>query len=179
MGLQKVAFNFMVERGEKLVKSLLCSKPAPKPINLKDLKYLPALKEKLPEQTNKFLVTDSEFSLLSSSGENLSSIFYMKEKGSINILDIASVKSGCGYGTALLQKFIDIFNNHKIELAACWEKFVSPLPPHKFYMQNGFVPTDKNAKLALKEWISKGGNPKDFPNKYELCKMVRNPTLKR
>ena len=27
MGLQKVLFNFMVERGEKLAKSLLCSKP--------------------------------------------------------------------------------------------------------------------------------------------------------
>jgi hypothetical protein len=30
MGLQKVAFNFMVERGGKLVKSLLCSKPVKK-----------------------------------------------------------------------------------------------------------------------------------------------------
>ena len=27
MGLQKVAFNFMVERGGKLAKSLICSKP--------------------------------------------------------------------------------------------------------------------------------------------------------
>ena len=30
MGLQKVAFNFMVERGGKLAKSLLCSKPVKK-----------------------------------------------------------------------------------------------------------------------------------------------------
>lgn len=39
MGLQKVAFNFIVERGGKLAKSLLCSKPIQKPINFKGLKY--------------------------------------------------------------------------------------------------------------------------------------------
>ena len=39
MGLQKVALNFMVERGGKLAKSLLCSKPVLKPINFKGLKY--------------------------------------------------------------------------------------------------------------------------------------------
>ena len=41
MGLQKVAFNFMVERGGKLAKSLLCTKPVTKPINIKGLKYYP------------------------------------------------------------------------------------------------------------------------------------------
>lgn len=45
MGLQKVAFNFMVERGGKLAKSLLCSKPISKPINFKGLKYSPALEK--------------------------------------------------------------------------------------------------------------------------------------
>ena len=30
MGLEKVTFNFMVERGGKLAKSLLCSKPVKK-----------------------------------------------------------------------------------------------------------------------------------------------------
>lgn len=36
MGLQKVAFNFMVERGGKLAKSLLCSKPV-KQYNISEL----------------------------------------------------------------------------------------------------------------------------------------------
>ena len=39
MGLQKVAFNFMVERGGKLAKSLLCSKPQKAITNIKELKY--------------------------------------------------------------------------------------------------------------------------------------------
>ncbi|MBP3846633.1 hypothetical protein J6I39_02665 [bacterium] len=45
MGIQKVAFNFMVERGGKLAKSLLCSKPIPKPIDFKGLKYVPQLEK--------------------------------------------------------------------------------------------------------------------------------------
>lgn len=43
MGLQKVAFNFMVERGGKLAKSWLCSKPQQLQV-LKGLKYKPELK---------------------------------------------------------------------------------------------------------------------------------------
>ena len=45
MGLEKVAFNFMVERGGKFARSLLCYKPIPKPINFKGLKYAPALEK--------------------------------------------------------------------------------------------------------------------------------------
>ena len=45
MGIQKVVFNFMVERGGKLAKSLLCAKPVSKPINFKSLKYAPALEK--------------------------------------------------------------------------------------------------------------------------------------
>ena len=43
MGLQNVTFNFMVERGGKLAKSLLCSKPVSKPI--KSLKYAPQIEK--------------------------------------------------------------------------------------------------------------------------------------
>lgn len=41
MGLQKVAFNFMVERGGKLAKSWLCSKPQKAVTSFKGLKYTP------------------------------------------------------------------------------------------------------------------------------------------
>lgn len=42
MGLQKVAFNFMAERGGKLAKSLLChTKPPKLPVNIKGFKYQP------------------------------------------------------------------------------------------------------------------------------------------
>ena len=53
MGLQKIAFNFMVERGGKLAKSLLCSKPIQKPINFKGLKYAPALEKDTVQFANK------------------------------------------------------------------------------------------------------------------------------
>jgi len=52
MGLEKVAFNFMVKRGGKLAKSLLCSKPIQKPINLKGLKYAPALEKDTVQISN-------------------------------------------------------------------------------------------------------------------------------
>ena len=55
MGLQKVAFNFMVERGGKLAKSFLCSKPIQKPINFKGLKYAPALEKDTVQFANKEL----------------------------------------------------------------------------------------------------------------------------
>ena len=41
MGIQKVAFNFMVERGGKLAKSLLCSKPQKAVTNIGGLKCFP------------------------------------------------------------------------------------------------------------------------------------------
>lgn len=61
MGLEKVAFNFMVKRGGKLAKSLLCSKPIQKPINFKGLKYAPAL-EKDTVQISKKVIFDEELS---------------------------------------------------------------------------------------------------------------------
>lgn len=45
MGLQKIAFNFMVERGGKFAKSLLCSKPQKVVMNTIGLKYAPVLEK--------------------------------------------------------------------------------------------------------------------------------------
>lgn len=45
MGLQKVAFNFMVERGGKLAKRLLCTKPQKAITNIRGLKYAPVLEK--------------------------------------------------------------------------------------------------------------------------------------
>lgn len=61
MGLQKVAFNFMIGHGEELAKSLLCTRSVPKPINFKGLKYASAL-EKDVVQIEKKGVTPSSFS---------------------------------------------------------------------------------------------------------------------
>ena len=129
----------------------------------------------VPKETNRFSITDNEFCLLSPAGDRLSSIIYFKNNDYMDIFDMSSTKSGCGYGTILMQKFIDSFKNCKIKLAACWERLISAKPPHKFYMQNGFVPADKKAEQALKEWVAKGANPEDFPIEYELCEMVRLP----
>lgn len=48
MGLQKVALNFMVERGGKLAKSLLCTKPQKAVTNIKGLKYAPIQNRVIP-----------------------------------------------------------------------------------------------------------------------------------
>lgn len=61
MGIQKIAINFMVERGGKLAKSLLCKKPVLVPINFKGLKYAPAL-EKDTVQISKKVIFDEELS---------------------------------------------------------------------------------------------------------------------
>lgn len=53
MGLQKVAFNFMVERGGKLAKSLLCSKPQKAVTKTIGLKYAPALEKDTVQIANK------------------------------------------------------------------------------------------------------------------------------
>ena len=45
MGLQKIAFNFMVEHGGKIAKNLLCTKPQKVILSIKGLKYTPALEK--------------------------------------------------------------------------------------------------------------------------------------
>jgi len=72
MGLQKVAVNFMVERGGKLAKSLLCTKPQNAITNIKGLTLAPQIssdsikiERKLPEfaqENREFL--EEEFSRL-------------------------------------------------------------------------------------------------------------------
>ena len=130
----------------------------------------------ISQKTSEFLITDQEIKLLSQNGEELSSLLFYKENDCVNILDMVSSKSGCGYGTVLIQKFMDLYKDSKIKAAACWERFVSSKPPHKFYMQNGFTPIDKKAEQVLREWIVKGSNPKNFPVEYELCEMMKIPT---
>lgn len=44
MGLQKVAFNFIVVRGGKFAKSLLCTKPQKAATKTTGLKYAPEKK---------------------------------------------------------------------------------------------------------------------------------------
>ena len=129
----------------------------------------------LQKGLQRFSVSDKEFSLLSSEGDVLSSLFFMREKDCVSILDMESNVMGQGYGTKLLQKFIDTFKDIKIKVCAAWERGVHPMPPHKFYMRNGFVPTSNDAQAALSGWITRGANPKDFPLRYELCEMQRLP----
>ena len=163
MGYEKI-----VTLAERCAKT--CCKTGLPKIATKKLPYV-------PPKIKIFSITDNEFRLVSSAGENLSSLFYIKDECCINILDIASPQKGFGYGTKLLKMFINIFNDKKINLSACWEKGISTIPPHKFYIQNGFVPVDKKAEEVLKKWIEKGGAPKDFPIEYELCEMVKLPNL--
>lgn len=136
---------------------------------------LPNLKRLIYFSPNEnYSISKNSLSLLSPSEGELSTMFYFRDAEGMNIVDIESSKKGCGYGTKLLNKFLQIFNDCKISVTATYDRNAFPVPPHKFYMKNGFIPIDKNAEIAIKDWISRGGNIKDFPHKYDSCLMVRN-----
>ena len=64
MGLQKVAFNFMVERGGKLTQSLLCSKPQKAATKIKGLKLAPKIETdciKIQRKLSDFAQENREF----------------------------------------------------------------------------------------------------------------------
>ena len=137
-------------------------------INPANLRYCPDIKQK-------FLITENKFALTNSKGEELSTIFYLRTNNCVSILDMSSANKNCGYGSKLINKFTEYFKESKIFLSACWERIISSMPPHKFYMQNGFKPVNQKAADKLNEWIAKGANTKDFPMEYELCEMVKLP----
>lgn len=63
MGLQKVAFNFMVERGGKLAKSLLCQKPQ-KATSIQGLNYAPKLQGdivQISKQSNRWTMSPNNY----------------------------------------------------------------------------------------------------------------------
>ena len=108
MELQKVAFNFMVERGGKLAKSLLCSKPISKPINFKGLKYSPALEKDVVQLSkNDYLANIKKLGLNEEDSEILKKLLSDNESYTPleqNIL------------TELRQKFNQIVNRPDINL---------------------------------------------------------------
>lgn len=106
-----------------------------------------------------------------------SAILQENGKNSLTIFDLNSTIRGKGYGTRLLNCIKQKYPNHNINVCASWERDIygTNLPPHKFYMQNGFVPTDKSALEKLTKWINNGSKISEFPMELELCEMVYKP----
>ena len=74
MGLEKVALNFMVKRGGKLAKSLLCTKPQKAVTNIKGLKFNPKIETdsiKIERKLSDFAQENREFL-----EEEFSNLFY-------------------------------------------------------------------------------------------------------
>ena len=108
MGLQKVAFNFMVERVGKLAKSLLCSKPISKPINFKGLKYSSALEKDVVQLSkNDYLANIKKLSLNEQDTKLLENL--LADNESYTLLEQSIL-------TELRQKFNQIVNKPDINL---------------------------------------------------------------
>lgn len=129
MGLQKVAFNFMVERGGKLAKSLLCTKPQ-KITNTTGLKYAPELKTDICQFSSDYSLCPKFLDRLrdiKGTGENrleqiTQKIFNrMGYKSSIKIKleDYADTSAGISFHSGELRvskKFLDLSNEEIITM---------------------------------------------------------------
>ena len=182
MGLQKVAFNFIVERGGKLAKSLLCSKPIQKPINFKGLKYAPALEKDtvqitkkikpLPEYNSFFVHFDHK----SESGLCLLPEYMPKDY-------IRKTKSGdyefapcykldklwakekgdgtIGVQTTVIKSLEDDDTCGRVLLDACC--LDGKTAPGAFYYKLGFRFNNPPMNKECEQWIKAGGKYEDAP----------------
>lgn len=119
----------------------------------------------------KFIQTPSSVDYVDGFGKPLASAILYQEKDKLVILDLFSNVKNKGYGTKVLNKIKELYANADIELSACWERLISPKPPHKFYIKNGFVPEDKNILNKLKAWINNGAKSSEFPQECDNCVM--------
>lgn len=65
-----------------------------------------------------------------------------------------------GYGSQIIDYLKEKFAGKPISLNASW---IDEKPPHKFYIDKGFVPRDKNAFEKLQIWIKNGAKLEEFP----------------
>ena len=120
---------------------------------------------------------DGAIELLDELGNRLSTAFLIRDSDtSIQILDIASEIKGKGYGTKLLNEIKKKYSDKELQVAACWEKLISEKPPHKFYLDNGFVAKDKTMQEKLEAWVAKGAKSTDFPMECDCIEMIYKPS---
>ena len=132
MGIQKVAFNFMVERGGKLAKSLLCSKPQ-KITEFKNLKYIrteiDTFKTSNPlldfyknhKQELKTLVTDEKGNFIYKNADQTKLVEISRKEA--EQIGSYTIKGGKFYKTVVIQKGKTI----KINLDKEYKKFTDDL----------------------------------------------------
>ena len=137
---------------------------------LDDCRWIDNLTEKFAIQVRE---KNGAIELLDGLGNRLSTAFLLKGSDrSMQILDIASDIKGKGYGTKLLDEIKKKYPDSEIQVAACWEELLSDRPPHKFYLDNGFVAKDKSVQAKLEAWIANGAKTSEFPRECDCAEMV-------
>ena len=173
MGLQKVAFNFVVERGGKLAKSLLCSKPIPKPINFKGLKYVPVL-EKDTIQLSKVVGKHKipRFIYHITSKQNYEK---MLEDGVINLSYDRAFGNGIFFTDIqnLFKEWNKFDNNrgknlleHLLHHCGCNDAVLLRIPTSKLNIENLLIRSQKRLFAAQKGVIQEYGE--DAINRYSM-----------
>ncbi len=76
-----------------------------------------------------------------------------------------------GYGSQIIDFLKEKFIGKQISTNASW---IADNPPHKFYIDKGFIPSDSNMYEKLKIWIQKGAKPEEFPfpRSNSCCNMI-------
>lgn len=91
----------------------------------------------------------------------------------IYLCKIKSYEQNKGYGSQIINYLKEKYAGKIISLNASW---IDKKPPHKFYIDNGFVPRDKNAFEKLQIWIKNGAKLNEFP--FPRCNSCCGMTLK-
>ncbi|MBD5402935.1 hypothetical protein HDR58_09090 [bacterium] len=73
---------------------------------------------------------------------------------------LKSYEKNKGYGSQIIEYLKEKFAGKTISLNASW---IEDKPPHKFYIDKGFVPKDKNVFEKLQIWIKNGAKLEEFP----------------
>ncbi|MBQ2611691.1 hypothetical protein IJF81_04790, partial [bacterium] len=173
MGLQKVAFNFMVERGGKLAKSLLChSKPPKVPINIKELKYAPTLeKDTMPlsQAVGKHKIPRYLYHITSK--ENYNKII---QSGGITPLEADSF---CGTGIFMLEleNFFKNWQKIKVRDKKTIFKKKNTLYKYRELMKTKMVSQlfVKNIGKVLKPWYKQIKAYSDLPSGIHTYDVVK------
>ena len=122
-----------------------------------------------------------DFSLADKSGAEIArayvSKFPLKNYCKDNVLEItiASTEQNKGYGKKLIDAVKEKFKGFEIMAMVHDDKYFSSKHPHKFFIDNGFVPSDKNQEKMLKEWIASGAKQDKFPKDCEFTLMTLKP----
>lgn len=98
--------------------------------------------------------------LENSSNKILAKADIVETKDMVCLCRLKSYEKNKGYGSQLIDYLKEKFAGKTISVNASW---IDERPPHKFYIDKGFVPRDKTVFEKLKIWIKNGAKLEEFP----------------